>query len=453
MDLTRDKISDLIKKIAIPASIGTFFQTMYNIVDAKFAGMIAPEAITAIAKSFPIYFIIIASTTGLSIGTTALISNALGRKNSNLASLFFAQSINVSIIMAVIVSLIGIYGTETILLFLKTGKDVIAYAVEYIRVIFFGAIIFFLLLTINASLVSRGDTKSLRNILIVSFFLNIILNPIFIFGFYIIPPMGISGIALATLCSQLYGLFYIIYKVNKTELRNYISFKYFSPKIKLIKDIVRQSIPSTVSMGFVGLGIFVLLYYVSLYGDYSAGGYGAALRFEQLFLLPVLGLNASTLSIVGQNLGANNFQRIKDTYIKSIIYGIGFMIVAGIIIFLSSSYVMAFFTEDTEIIYYGTLYLKIAAFAGPCYPIFFISSALLQGLKKPVYQIVINLIRMIIFPIFALSIAVIYLKVSFTTMFLIIMAINYLFGALVFWFSLDQIKKGNKNYNPNFSAV
>ena len=85
-------------------------------------------------------------------------------------------------------------------------------------------------------------------------------------------------------------------------------------------------------MMFIGLGVFVLLFYVSTYGDYSAGGYGAAIRFEQLFLLPVLGLNASTLALVGQNFGAMNFSRIHETYNRSIFYGTFFMAVCGLFI-------------------------------------------------------------------------------------------------------------------------
>ena len=453
MDLTKDKISDLIRKIAIPSSIGTLFQTLYNIVDAKFAGLISPDAITAIAKSFPIYFIIIGTTVGLSAGVTALISNALGKKDESTASFLFSQSILVSIAAALIVTIIGIYGTEPILIFLKTGPEVIAYAKDYMHVIFFGSILFFLQLTINASLVSRGDTKSLRNVHIFSFFLNIILNPIFIYGFYFVPAMGISGIALATLCAQFIGLIYIMYKVNKTELKKYIYPECFYPKVNLLKDIVQQAIPATGSMVFIGFGIFVLLYYVSLYGDYSAGGYGAAIRFEQLFLLPVLGLNASTLSLVGQNFGASNFDRIRETYLKSILIGTVFMGICGIFIFFASYYIMIFFSNDPQIIYYGSTYLKIAAFAGPCYPIFFISSALLQGLKKPIYQMIINLMRMVILPIFALTIAVVYLKVSFFTMFLVILSINYVFATIVFLFSIYQIKLQRKNYNPNLAAV
>ena len=265
--------------------------------------------------------------------------------------------------------------------------------------------------------------------------------------------MGIKGIALATLCSQFVGLIYIIIKVNKTDLKKFLHPECFIPNLNLQKEILTQAIPSIGSMMFIGLGVFVLLYYVSMYGDYSAGGYGAAIRFEQLFLLPVLGLNASTLALVGQNFGAANFNRILETYKKSILYGTIFMATCGIFIFFSADYVMYFFSDDKEIIFYGSTYLKIAAFAGPCYPIFFISSALLQGLKKPNFQMIINLMRMIILPISALSIAVVYLNVGFATMFLVILTINYIFAASVYKFSIYQISLLQKNYKPNFDAV
>ena len=453
MDLTKDNIPTLIRQIAIPSSIGTLFQTLYNIVDVKFAGLISPDAITAIAKSFPIYFIIIGFTAGLSIGVTALISNAIGKNDEKKASLLLAQAILTSLIISFLVTLFGIYGTGPILKFLKTNPEIIFYAKDYMDIIFLGASLFFLQLTINSFLVSRGDTKSLRNVLIITFFLNLVLNPIFIYGLYFIPAMGIKGIALATLCSQLFGLIYIILKVNKTNLKKFLNLECFIPKYNLQKEILSQTIPATISMMLIGLGVFVLLFYVSTYGDYSAGGYGAAIRFEQLFLLPVLGLNASTLALVGQNFGAMNFVRIHETYTRSIFYGTLFMGICGLLIFFSSDYIMYFFSDNDEIIFYGSTYLKIAAFAGPCYPIFFISSALLQGLKKPNYQMVINLMRMVILPICGLSIAVLYLKVNFTTMFLVVLTINYVFAAAVYKFSVYQIDLMQKNYKPNLDAV
>ena len=453
MDLTKDNIPTLIRQIAIPSSIGTLFQTLYNIVDVKFAGLISPDAITAIAKSFPIYFIIIGFTAGLSIGVTALISNAIGKNDEKKASLLLAQAILTSLIISFLVTLVGIYGTGPILKFLKTNPEIIFYAKDYMDIIFLGASLFFLQLTINSFLVSRGDTKSLRNVLIITFFLNLVLNPIFIYGLYFIPAMGIKGIALATLCSQLFGLIYIILKVNKTNLKKFLNLECFIPKYNLQKEILSQTIPATISMMLIGLGVFVLLFYVSTYGDYSAGGYGAAIRFEQLFLLPVLGLNASTLALVGQNFGAMNFVRIHETYTRSIFYGTLFMGICGLFVFFSSDYIMYFFSDNDEIIFYGSTYLKIAAFAGPCYPIFFISSALLQGLKKPNYQMVINLMRMVILPVCGLSIAVLYLQVNFTTMFLVVLTINYVFAAAVYKFSVYQIDLMQKNYKPNLDAV
>ena len=453
MDLTKDNIPTLIRQIAIPSSIGTLFQTLYNIVDVKFAGLISPDAITAIAKSFPIYFIIIGFTAGLSIGVTALISNAIGKNDEKKASLLLAQAILTSLIISFLVTLFGIYGTGPILKFLKTNPEIIFYAKDYMDIIFLGASLFFLQLTINSFLVSRGDTKSLRNVLIITFFLNLVLNPIFIYGLYFIPAMGIKGIALATLCSQLFGLIYIILKVNKTNLKKFLKPECFIPKYNLQKEILSQTIPATISMMLIGLGVFVLLFYVSTYGDYSAGGYGAAIRFEQLFLLPVLGLNASTLALVGQNFGAMNFVRIHETYTRSIFYGTLFMGICGLLIFFSSDYIMYFFSDNDEIIFYGSTYLKIAAFAGPCYPIFFISSALLQGLKKPNYQMVINLMRMVILPVCGLSVAVLYLQVNFTTMFLVVLTINYVFAAAVYKFSVYQIDLMQKNYKPNLDAV
>ena len=453
MDLTKDNINILIKKIAIPASIGTFFQTMYNLVDSKFAGLISPEALTAIVKSFPIYLIIIAASVGLSTGTTALISNTLGQKNKKRASLIFGQSITVALLFAIVITSIGLIFMEEILIILKSSTKIINYAMDYMKVIFLGSFIMLLLVTINASLVARGDTKSYRNVLIISFFLNIFLNPLFIYGLFFIPAMGISGIALATIISEMIGLIYIIYKINKTEVRKYISAQCFIPNKALIIDILKQAIPSGLSMGMVGLGVFILIFLVSNFGDYSAGGYGTGVRFEQLFLLPILGLNTATLSIIGQNYGANNMNRLKETYFTTLKYGFGLMIIGGLIIFISSPYVMRFFSNNQEIIYYGTAYLKIAAIAGPCYPIFYISSALLQGLKKPTYAMIINLFRMILIPLLILTPAVLLINITYTQMFICLLIINYTFAILIFLFCRNQINLIIKSYNPNLSAV
>ncbi len=434
-DLTVGKITKLIRTIAIPAVVGTFFQTLYNIVDVKFAGMISPYALTGLSKVFPVYFVIIALSAGLSIGATALVSNYLGKKDFNKASLIFSQSIVVAIMGSIFVAVFGIYIAPVILKFLSTDANTFAYAIDYINVIFIGSIIFFLLTVSNVALTARGDTKSYRNVLIFGFFLNIALNPLFIYGLGPVPAMGVSGIAIATLCAEFIALIYILSKVLKTEIKDFVSFDCFFPKKDMIIEILKQAMPTSISMVSVGFGIFILFYFVSLYSDVAAGGYGAGVRFEQLFLLPIIGLNTSTLALVGQNYGALKFERIKEIYDKTIVIGITAMIIGGTIIYLLSGIVMGFFTDDPEQIYYGSQYLKIAAFIGPVYPIFFISGALFQGLKKAHYQTAINLLRMIIFPLIFLTIGVKYFDINFREMFLILLVINWIFGLLVLFFS------------------
>ena len=434
-DLTVGKITKLIRTIAIPAVVGTFFQTLYNIVDVKFAGMISPYALTGLSKVFPVYFVIIALSAGLSIGATALVSNYLGKKDFNKASLIFSQSIVVAIMGSIFVAVFGIYIAPFILKFLNTDANTFAYAIDYINVIFIGSIIFFLLTVSNVALTARGDTKSYRNVLIFGFFLNIVLNPLFIYGLGPVPAMGVSGIAIATLCAEFIALIYILSKVLKTEIKDFVSLDCFFPKKNMIIEILKQAMPTSISMVSVGFGIFILFYFVSLYSDVAAGGYGAGVRFEQLFLLPIIGLNTSTLALVGQNYGALKFERIKEIYDKTIVIGITAMIIGGTIIYLLSGIVMGFFTDDPEQIYYGSQYLKIAAFIGPVYPIFFISGALFQGLKKAHYQTAINLLRMIIFPLIFLTIGVKYFDINFREMFLILLVINWIFGLLVLFFS------------------
>lgn len=445
-DLTVGKISRLIKSIAIPAVIGTFFQTLYNIVDVKFAGMISPYALTGISKVFPVYFVIIALSAGLSIGTTSLVSNYLGTKNFDKASLLFSQSLIVAIFFATFVASFGIFIAPVILNLLNTDQYSLVFAVDYINVIFLGSIIFFLLVTSNAALTARGDTKSYRNVLIFGFFLNILLNPLFIFGFGPIPALGVAGIAVATLCAELIGLIYIFFKLIKTEIRNFITLHCFIPKKELLIEILKQAMPTSISMISFGFGIFILFYFVSLYSDVAAGGYGAAIRFEQLFLLPIIGLNSSTLALVGQNYGALKFKRIHEIYNKTILFGCSAMLLGGFIIFTCSGFVMQFFTSNSEQIYYGSQYLKIAAFIGPIYPIFFISGALFQGLKKPHLQTIVTLFRLIIFPGLFLSLGVRYYEITFGEMFLILLAINWSFGLLVYFYSKRLITQISKQY-------
>mgnify|MGYP003684125659 CR=1 FL=1 len=123
---------------------------------------------------------------------------------------------------------------------------------------------------------AQGDTKSYRNVLIFSFFLNIFLNPLFIWGYGIVPAYGIGGLAIATVIAQSIGTIYLAYKINSCKLRKYLSIKCFIPKFILLKELFSQAMPIMFSMLFIGVGIFNILYFIGQFGDLATAGYGAA---------------------------------------------------------------------------------------------------------------------------------------------------------------------------------
>ena len=434
IQLTKDPIWTLLRKVTIPASTGSLFQTFYNLVDTWFAGKISADAIAAIAKSFPIYFVIIAVGVGIGAATNSTIGNLIGEKNIKKASLFVAQSVIFAVIISIIVTLFGLNLSNFLLSLMGSNLESILITREYLDIIFYGTFIVMIQISLNGTLNAQGDTKSYRNVLIFSFFLNIFLNPLFIWGYGIIPGFGIAGLAIATVIAQSIGTLYLIYKVNSCKLKRYIYLKCFIPKFIMLKELLNQSLPIIFSMLFIGVGIFNILYFIGKFGDLAIAGYGAALRIEQVFLLPVIGLNTAVLSIGGQNFGAKNYNRIRELYTKALIFGSSFMSIAGIIMFIFAETFVSLFTENLIAIEHGAIYLKIAALIGPIYPVFFITTAVFQAVKKPIFSLYLSIIRLTALPFLSLWYVINIRGGSYNDIFYTIMATNWFVAVVVIIF-------------------
>ena len=446
--LTKDPIWFLLRKVTIPASVGSLFQTFYNLVDTWFAGRISAEAIAAIAKSFPIYFTIIAIGVGLTAGTNTLIGNNLGANNKNKASLFIAQSIIFAIFLSILVTFFGLNVSDFLLSLMGSDQEAIILTRKYLDVIFYGTIIVLIQISLNGTLNAQGDTKSYRNVLIFSFFLNIFLNPLFIFGYGFIPAFGIAGLAIATVVAQFIGLIYLAYKVYCCELKQYLKPECFIPKFDLLGELLYQTIPVMFSMLLIGVGLFNILYFIGQFGDLATAGYGAALRIEQVFLLPVIGLNTAVLSIGGQNFGAKNYDRLRELYRKALFFGSSFMICAGIVIFFGAEFLVSLFTDNSEAIKHGAIYLKVAALIGPIYPVFFITTAVFQAVKKPLYSLYLSILRLTALPFLSLWYVINIKGGDYEDIFYTILVTNWFMGIAVLIFIgyfLNNVFKQNKS--------
>jgi putative MATE family efflux protein len=399
IQLTTQPIAKLIRQIAIPVSIGLFFHTMFNVVDTFFGGLISTQTLAALSLSFPVFFVIIAMGSGISIGTTALIGNAFGAGNRDEATLFGIQGISFGVLVSIIMTLIGLCASPFLFSVLGASADYLSACLIYMNTIFLGTLFFMLVFMLNAILVASGDTRSFRNFLIGGFFLNIVLDPWFIYGGLGMPPLGIAGIALATVLIQLFGAVYLGIKVYKTGLMSNRSIKDIIPKASYFKEIAREGFPASLNMVTVGIGIFVITYFISKYGKEAVAAYGIATRVEQIALLPTVGLNTATLTIVAQNNGAKLFDRIKEALNTALRYGGIVMGLGTIGVFLFAEQLMGLFTSDGRVVEIGATYLRIAAFVFYAYVILYVNVAALQGVKRPMYAIWIGLYRQIIAPI------------------------------------------------------
>ena len=445
--LTKDPIWTLLRRVTIPASVGSLFQTFYNLVDTWFAGRISAEAIGAIAKSFPIYFTIIAVGVGLGAATNALIGNSIGEKKIRVASLYVAQSLIFAVLVSIIVTIFGLNASNYLLGVMGSDEAGIILTREYLDIIFYGTFIVLIQISLNGTLNAQGDTRSYRNVLIFSFFLNIFLNPLFIWGYGFIPGFGIAGLAIATVISQSIGTIYLAFKVNNCQIRNYLKPQCFIPKFEYLKSLTNQAVPVMFSMLFIGVGIFNILYFIGKFGDLATAGYGAALRVEQVFLLPVIGLNTAVLSIGGQNFGAKAYNRIRELYTKALFFGISFMTVAGVIIFFGAEFFVSLFTDNQEAVMSGAIYLKVAALIGPIYPVFFITTAVFQAVKKPLYSLYLSILRLTAFPFLSLWYVINIRGGDYEDIFYSIMVTNWAMGIAVLIFIgyfLNNVFKQNK---------
>ena len=439
MNLLKDEVSLLVRKLAVPASVGTLFQTLYTIVDTFYAGKISPEALSALSKSFPIYFLIISTSIGVTVAGTSLIGSSIGEKNEKNVLSYFGNVIIYSIIISIVVSILGFAFGEKIFLLMNSSQEVTILGLEYINVIFLGTILFILVVALNSFLHAEGDTKTYRNVLIFSFFLNIILNPIFIFGFLFIPPLGITGIGIATLIAQFVSLLVILIKILNNQRIKQITLDHFKAKFFFLKNIFFQSMPITIAILGYSIAATVVFTYVGLFGEYAVAGYGSATRIEQVVLLPILGINTAIISIIAQNIGAKYYDRVEQSYFTSIKYGLFIMLIAGVVIFISADIVPKFFSSNPEVIMHGSMYLKISAFILPAYPIFFLSNGFFMALKKSEKAMVNNIARNVIVPVLSFYIAK-YLNADFKTFFYIWAIFQWLISLMLLFYVKYYIK-------------
>ena len=393
-DLTTGPLATHFRTLAVPAAIGMVFSTLYNVVDVFFAGLISTDAQAGLAISFQAFFIFVTVGFGLGAAMTALVGNAIGRKDDEEASTVARQGVGFASLSALLLVISAYLFAPHLLGLISTDGAYRDAGLRYMRVLIISLPSFVMAYGLNGVLQAVGDTVSMQRALICAFFANLGLNPILVFGIPgIFDGLGFNGIATATVISQTGVMTYIGLKLRQSGLLASEKLSAFFPDLHLYKMIIAQLLPTTFTMLVMFSAGFIVQIYLKEFGPPAVAAYGVALRVEQLFLLPVFGLTGALLPIASQNFGAGEAERVRQSLFICWKFGWSFMLVACPILYFAAPLLMRSFTPDPTVIDIGVSYLRIDGFILPIYMMLFAINSFLQALKKPGWTLIIGIYR------------------------------------------------------------
>lgn len=442
--LTEGPVGPHIRNIALPMSVGFFFNTMYNVVDSFYAGQISTQALASMALSFPVFFVIIALSQGIARGSSALIANAIGAGDTTSEKGYSGQVFSLAVLFSIAITLTGLGSASPLFRVLGADGTYLELANAYVRPLFWGAGFFLLSSMSNAILLAHGDSKTFGTVLVGGFFANLVLDPWLLYGGLGVPPLGLAGISWATVIIQAIGGIYLFLTVLR---RGYLcrSELFKSPQFRIYGEILRQGIPTAFNMMSIALGFFVSTYYLNSYGQVAVAAFGVGTRIEQMALLPALALSSAIVSIVGQNNGAGRLDRVQECVSLCIKYGLYLIAGASLALLLFATPLVRLFTSDPEVVEVGTTYIQIMVFIQWAYVMTFLHTGYLQAVKRPMYGFVESVIRKIILPIVVFSSLVTVVGVTVVEFFYAMVAINVLMTVATIMYAQYILRRSLRN--------
>jgi len=425
--LTSGSIYKHLVRLSIPAAMGMVFNTLYNLTDFWFAGLLSDNALAGVSIAGSVFFILLAIGIGLQTGTSAVIAPEIGAGDETGIAGWVDQAFGLSLLFSAVVMLLGWLLADKLVLFLGAEPHIAPLANQYLGITLAGSVAFILTFMAAGALMAMGDTVSNRNVLMVGFFANFLLNPLFTF----VLDFGVRGLALATVVIKVASALYLFSVLAKRTGRWAKPDWHWSR----ILELLRQVLPASMNMLMVIVGGFISVAYIGRFGSDHIAGYAVGLRLEQVLLLPALGLNAAVMAISGQNFGAGFNDRVQETYSKGLIIGLGMAAVSiPIMVFLSPA-LMSIFTQSEVIKNTGAAYLKIDAVAFYAYVVLFLSVALLQSIKRPMFPMVLGIARQLVVPAGINYLLIVVLGYPMLSIFYTIISVVVISSFISYWYT------------------
>ncbi|GIO24405.1 MATE family efflux transporter [Oceanobacillus sp. J11TS1] len=386
-DFTKGSIAKSLFYFSGPILLANLFQTSYQFVDSLWVGnLLGANALGSVAISGSILFVVLSIIIGLNNAALTILSQQQGKQNEEGLKRYLNAFVVLMICIAVILGLLGYIFAELLLRLLGTPEAMLAGAVTYLRINFIGILLLFGYNFISTVLRSIGDSKTPLYFVIAAVLLNAVLDPLFIEVF----EWGITGAGYATVASQGVSFFIGFFYILKRDLAPFTV--PHLPKLKEIKLILHIGIPSSLQMAVISAGAAAIIGVVATQGGAVVSGYSAAQRLDSLLMLPAHALSIAVSSMAGQNIGAQNWERVRKIAKYGVMYNFLTMFFIGIIVAIFAEYGVKLFIQEEAAVRFGTIYLQIVALCYPFLGINFILNGVVRAAGAMYPILILNII-------------------------------------------------------------
>lgn len=389
-------VNKLLISMSLPMIISMLVQAMYNIVDSVFVAQISENALTAVSLAFPLQNLMIAFAGGTAVGVNALLSRSLGEKNQDHVNQTAVNSVFIFLVTAVIFMIAGLTLSNLFFNVQTTNTEIVNAGTQYSMIVVGCSIGLFCQFLFERLLQATGRTLFIMVTQGLGAIINIILDPIFIFGLCGFPKMGVAGAALATITGQIIACLLALFFNLKFNHDIHFKFKRFRPNAHIVKQIYSVGIPSIIMQSIGSVMTFGMNTILITFSTTATAVFGVYFKLQSFVFMPVFGLNNGMIPIIAYNLGAKQKKRMFDTIKLAMLYATGMMIIGVIFFETIPQTLLGFFNASEAMIKIGTPALRIIAihfiFAG----FSIVCSATFQAVGKGTYSLLTSLIRQLL---------------------------------------------------------
>ena len=389
-------INALLLSMAVPIMISMLVQALYNIVDSIFVAKISENAFTAVSLAFPVQTLMIAVATGTGVGVNALLSRGLGEKNQSFVNKIANHAIILAIFSAVLFMIIGLFGARFFFEAQTDIAEIVDGGTAYLRIVCICSLPLFLQIMFERTLQATGRTLYSMIAQGTGAIINIILDPIFIFGLLGMPKLGVAGAALATIIGQFGAMLIGLYLNVKKNPEIQFSFKQLRPEFAIVKRIYAIGIPSIAMSSLMSVTTFSLNRILIEFSTTATNVLGVYYKLQSFIFMPVFGLNNAMIPIIGYNYGARKKERIFKTMKLSAVYAISIMMVGLVAFEVFPNVLLRMFNPSEVMLELGVPALRIICisfiFAGFC----IVCSSVFQALGVSMYSLILSVCRQLV---------------------------------------------------------